>query len=435
MRFGAPLEIERTGVVKEDVAALTRLMAQRFESADRRETHRLAHVPARLGRGRTCGTAAGGREPGVRILLACPYDWNAPGGVQVHVRQLASVLRGRGHHVLVVAPGTDLGPPSADAAPVRLVGRPLRVPYNGTVAPIAFSPGSWRRVRSAMHAFGPDVVHVHEPFTPSTSMLTTLAANAPVVATFHAYLDRSRLLEVAGPVLRQVHRRIDAAIAVSEAAASFVRRVIRGPVEIVPNGVDVTAFAGERTPAEGLPDGRRILWVNRLDPQKGFGVMVSAFERLAAELDDVSLVVAGDGRDRTAIDLLSPAARRRLVRLGTVPHDALPGYHAACDVFVSPALGQESFGIVLVEAMASGVPVVASDIPGYREVVRDGVEGLLVRPNDPLALADAISRVLTDRDLATALAEAGRARAEAFSWDVVAPQLEAVYDRALEGAR
>ncbi len=371
----------------------------------------------------------------MRVLLACPYDWNAPGGVQVHVRQLASELRGRGHHVLVVAPGAVLGPASADAVPVRLVGRSLRVPYNGTVAPIAFSPGSWRRVRSAMHAFGPDIVHVHEPFTPSTSMLTTLAAGAPVVATFHAYLDRSRLMELAGPVLRQVHRRIDAGIAVSEAAAAFVRRVIRGPVEIVPNGVDVTAFARERRPADGLPEDRKILWVNRLDPQKGFGVMIAAFERLASELEDVSLVVAGDGRDRTEFDMLSPAVRRRVVRLGAVPHDTLPRYHAACDVFVSPALGQESFGIVLVEAMAAGLPVVASDIPGYREVVRDGVEGLLVHPNDPTALAGAVSRVLADPTLATALAEAGRVRAESYSWDVVVPQVEAVYDRALEGAR
>jgi phosphatidylinositol alpha-mannosyltransferase len=278
-----------------------------------------------VGRGRADGSEAG-HEPRVRVLLACPYDWNAPGGVQVHVGQLASVLRSRGHHVLVVAPGTGPGPASADAVPVRLVGRPLRVPYNGTVAPIAFSPGSWRRVRSAIHAFGPDVVHVHEPFTPSTSMLTTLAASAPVVATFHAYLDRSRLMELAGPVLRQVHRRIDAGIAVSEAAAAFVRRVIRGPVEIVPNGVDVAAFADERLPAEGLPEGRRILWVNRLDPQKGFGVMVAAFERLVGELEDVWLVVAGDGRDRTALDLLSSTARRRDYRVGPVPNRAMPPY-------------------------------------------------------------------------------------------------------------
>lgn len=371
----------------------------------------------------------------MRILLACPYDWHAPGGVQIHVRQLASALRERGHRTLVVAPGSVDARVEETEPPVRIVGRPVRVPYNGTVAPISFSPGSWRRIRSAMRAFAPDVVHVHEPLTPSTSMLAALASGAPVVATFHAYLDRSRLMELSGPVLRQICRRIDAAIAVSEAASGFVRRVFRGPVEVVPNGVDVAAFAGAIEPAEGLPDGRKILWVNRLDPQKGFGVMVRAFEELAVELADVQLIVAGDGRDRAALSLLSTDARTRVVRLGTVRHEELPRYHAAADVFVSPALGQESFGIVLVEAMAAGVPVVASDIAGYREVVRDGVEGLLVRPNDPSALAGAISKVLTEPELASSLAAAGRTRAESFSWGTVLPQLEAVYDRVFAGAR
>jgi len=367
----------------------------------------------------------------MKVLLACPYDWTAPGGVQVHVRELAERLRERDHRTLIVAPGPD----ASSNGVVRIVGRPVRVPYGGTVAPISFSPGSWRRLRSAMRGFGPDVVHVHEPFTPSTSMLATLAATTPVVATFHAFLDRSRLMEVSGPILRQIDRRIDAAVAVSEAAASFVRRVRHGPVEIVPNGVDVARLAEPADPPEGLPPGRRILWVNRLDPQKGFGVMVDAFARLARELDDVHLLVAGEGRDRVALHSLSRQARNRVIPLGTVPHDELPRYHAAADVFCSPAVGQESFGIVLVEAMAAGVPVVATDIPGYREVVQDGVDGLLVRPNDPEALAEAIRRVLSEPGLASALADAGRARAPDFAWDAVVPRIEAVYGRALNGTR
>jgi phosphatidylinositol alpha-mannosyltransferase len=367
----------------------------------------------------------------MRVLLACPYDWASPGGVQVHVRELAERLRARDHPTLIVAPGHEASPNGV----VRIVGRPIRVPYGGTVAPISFSPGAWRRLRSAMHEFGPDVVHVHEPFTPSTSMLATLAAASPVVATFHAFLDRSRLMELSGPVLRQIDRRIDAAVAVSEAAASFVRRVRRGPVEIVPNGVDVARFAEPAEPPSGLPPGRRILWVNRLDPQKGFGVMVDAFERLARDIDDVYLLVAGEGRDRVALRSLSRRARNHVVPLGTVAHDELPRFHAAADVFCSAAVGQESFGIVLVEAMAAGVPVVATDIPGYREVVRSGVDGLLVHPGDPVALADAIRRVLSEHELASALAASGRARAEDFAWDAVVPRLEAVYGRALNGTR
>jgi phosphatidylinositol alpha-mannosyltransferase len=367
----------------------------------------------------------------VKILLVCPYDWEAPGGVQVHVRQLAAELRTRGHRTTILAPGSR---PSEDAG-VRIVGRPVRVPYRGTVAPISFSPGAWRRIRSAMRSFDPDLIHAHEPLTPSTSMLAVLAAEAPVVATFHASLDRSRLMELAGPALRQVSGRIDAAIAVSDAAASFVRRVVRVPLEIVPNGVDVRAFSDPGRPVEGLPAGPKILWVNRLDPQKGFEIMLRAFEQIASEVGEVHLLVAGDGRDRVLLRSLPGDLRRRILRLGTVPHEALPRYHAAADVFVSPATGQESFGIVLVEAMAAGVPVVASDIEGYREVVRDGVDGLLIPPNDPNALAAAIRRVLSEPELAAALKAAGRSRAQAFSWQAVAPRLEAVYDRVLSATR
>lgn len=361
----------------------------------------------------------------MRVLLACPYAWDAPGGVQVHVRDLASVLGARGHDVLVVAPG---GGRAADPR-VRIVGRPVRVPYGGTVAPICFSRRSFGRIRWLMHAFGPDVVHVHEPLTPSTSMLATLVATAPVVATFHAYADRSRLMELAGPVLRSVHRRIAASVAVSAAAAAFLARVVPGELEIVPNGVDVERFARGGPRPEGLPEGRLVLWVNRLDRQKAFPIAVRAFALLTAELEDVHLVVAGDGRDRDATQLLSDADRRRLLMLGSVSHDRLPAYHAAADAFVSPATGQESFGIVLVEAMAAGVPVVASNIPGYREVVRDGVDGLLVAPNDPDSLARALLRVLREPELASALARAGRERAATFSWEVVAPRIEAIYGR------
>jgi phosphatidylinositol alpha-mannosyltransferase len=365
----------------------------------------------------------------VRVLLTCPYAWDLPGGVQVHVRQLARTLESRGHEVLVLAPVIS----GSSAPPVRIVGRAVRVPWGGTVAPICFSRRSFGRIRRLASVFEPDVVHVHEPLAPSTSMLATFAATVPVVATFHAFAERSRLMELAAPVLRTVYRRIAAPIAVSRAAAAFLRRAIPGEVDVVPNGVDVARFAGATTPPTGLPSGRVVLWVHRLDRQKGFPVAVRAFARLAAELPDVRLVVAGDGHDRDAIGLLPEPDRKRVTMLGTVPNEDLPGLLAAANVFVAPALGQESFGIALVEAMAAGVPVVASAIPGYDEVVRDGVDGLLVPPTDVNALAVAIRRVLEDAELAARLARAGRERAAGYSWDVVTPRLEAVYERAIGG--
>ncbi len=367
----------------------------------------------------------------MRILLACPYAWDAPGGVQVHVRELTARLGSRGHETAIVAPAR--GP--VDDVQVRVVGRPVRVPYGGKVAPICFSRRSWSRIRETIRVFEPDVVHVHEPFSPSTSLLAMVAADVPVVATFHAHHERSRALTMSAPVLRSLGRRISAPIAVSEAAAAFAGPALAGSVEVVPNGVDVDRFARPGRAPEGLPGRRRILWVNRLDPQKGFPIMLRAFSRLAAELEDVSLVVAGDGRDREALTLLSERERRGVMMLGTVPNADLPAYLAAADVLAAPATGHESFGLVLVEAMAAGVPVVATDIPGYREVVSDGVEGLLVPPLDPAALAAALRRILTAPELGAALGSAGRRRAEGFSWELVVPRVEAIYHRVAPGAR
>jgi phosphatidylinositol alpha-mannosyltransferase len=358
----------------------------------------------------------------VKVLQACPYDWNAPGGVQVHVRALAEQMLARGHEVVVVTSAAG----TVDEPYVRVVGRPLRVPYQGTVAPVCFSASSFRRIGAVLGSFRPEIVHAHEPIAPSSGMFAVLRARVPVVATFHSHVERSRLFDAAAPALRLVSRRIAFRIAVSEASARFIGDRLGGAFRIVPNGVDVEAFAhGE--PAQELPPGRRLLWVGRLDTQKGFPVAVRAFGQLASELPDLHLVVAGDGRDREAVLGLPPDVRSRVVMLGAVPHRLLPAYHAGADVFVAPALGQESFGVVLVEAMAAGVPVVASDIAGYREVVRDGVDGLLVPPGDAAALAAAVRRVLGDPALAGRLREAGRARAATYSWERVSDQVEAIY--------
>lgn len=361
----------------------------------------------------------------MRIVLACPYAWDAPGGVQVHVRQLALHLRTRGHEATVLAPAS--GPVREDG--VVVVGRPVPIRYQGTVAPICFSARSARRVGQALRDARPDVVHAHEPFSPSTGMLATLRSKAPVVATFHAFAERSTLLSAAAPLLGPVWRRLRVRIAVSDAAAGFVRSRFGDGLRVIPNGCDVEAFAGA-APATGLPPGRRLLWVGRLDPQKGFGVAVRAFDQVAAAVPDARLVVIGEGRDVGAVELLAPDVRSRVDLIGAVLHDDLPPYHSASEVFLSPALGQESFGMVLVEAMAAGLPVVASDIPGYREVVRDGREGLLVPPGDADAVAAALGRVLADPSLARRLGEAGRARAERYRWEAVVGDVEDVYREA-----
>jgi phosphatidylinositol alpha-mannosyltransferase len=251
-----------------------------------------------------------------------------------------------------------------------------------------------------------------------------------VVATFHANVERSRLLTTALPVLRPVWRRLRVKIAVSEAAKDFYESRFGDSIRIVPNGVDVDLFS-KGSPLMELPAGRTMLWTHRLDPQKGFGVAVGAFAKLAQEFADLWFVVIGDGKDRAMVERLPSGARSRVLMIGTVAHDRLPAYHAGADVFVAPALGQESFGLVLVEAMAAGVPVVASDIAGYREVVRHDVDGLLVPPGESAAFAEAVARILREPDLAKRLSEAGRARAGDFRWDGVADRIEQAYREAV----
>jgi phosphatidyl-myo-inositol alpha-mannosyltransferase len=361
----------------------------------------------------------------VRIAIACPYAWDVPGGVQVHVRQLADHLRRRGHRTLVLAPA--FGP--IDEPGVSVVGRPVRLRFNGSVAPISPDPRGLARVRRALASFRPDVVHVHEPFSPSTAMFATFAARAPVVATFHASLERSRAVTLFSPLLRAVWRRLAVRMAVSPVAAGFASARFPGELRIVPNGADVELF-GSATPAE-LPPGRALLFVNRLEPRKGFGVAVDAFRLLAEDDPGLRLVVVGEGRQRSALAGLPAVLRDRVLMKGVVTHAELAGFHAAADVFLAPALGGESFGIVLLEAMAARVPVVGSDIPGYRYVLEDGEDGLLVPPGDPVALAGAVRRLLGDPALAERLRDNGRRRAERFRWETVTSEIETAYRDAL----
>jgi phosphatidylinositol alpha-mannosyltransferase len=356
----------------------------------------------------------------VRVALVCPYDWGEPGGVQVHVRELGLRLAARGHHVIALAPSSE---PPVDPWVVR-VGHPIRVPYGQTRAPVAPWPTVGWRVRRVLRRFAPDVVHVHEPFAPSATFLS-LGTRAPVVATFHSGIDRSRAYDAAAPALRVAARRIAVRIAVSERAAEVARSRLRGAYRVIPNGVDVERYASA-TPTD-LGPGRKVAFVGRLHPRKGFPVALDAFARVASAVDDAHLVVVGDGDERSALQRLDAGTRSRVIRLGARPNRDLPGILAACDAFLAPNVGGESFGMVLVEAMAAGLPVVASAIPGFDEVVEDGVDGILVPPGDAVGFAEALARVLTDDDLAGRLSATGRAHAARYDWGTVAAEVEEAY--------
>lgn len=343
------------------------------------------------------------------------------------MRELADYLRARGHEVMVLAPLR------ARVAPKGIVpiGRTMNVRYGASVAPIDPWPWHVSRVRKILGSFGPDVVHAHEPVAPSTGMWTTLASAAPVVGTFHSGADRSLLFDLSSPLLKRLLRRVGVRIAVSSRARDFAATRLGGDYHVIPNGVDVDRFAGVE--ARDLGPGRKLLFVGRLHPRKGFLTAVAAFELLARGRPDLRLIVAGDGEQRDALGLLSPELASRVLMLGTVSYRVLPSIYAACDAYLSPATGGESFGVVLIEAMASGMPVVASAIPGYDEVVRDGHEGFLVPPGDPEGFAEALGPLLDDPAWRRRMGSAGKERARMFDWGVVGAKIEELYARAAGG--
>ena len=357
--------------------------------------------------------------------MVSPYDLTVPGGVQSHAAHLSAALGELGDEVILIGPGPG------SSAHVG-VGRGVRVPFNGSVAPIALGPGVARRTVAAIRDLAPDVVHVHAPLVPRVGLAAARSAVAPVVATFHAWSSTNRAYRLVRPVGRRILDGLAASIAVSDAAAAYHASALGVPARsftVIPNGVEVDRFR-DVAPLEGIHDPARptLLFVGRLEQRKGLEPLIRAFTLLKAERPDLRLLVVGDGPERQRCqELLPTRLRADVVFLGRVADADLPGCYAAADLYVSPALGGESFGIVLLEAMAAGRAVVASDLPGYRSVVTDGVEGRLVPPGDPSALAVAIGALLDNPSLRQAMATEGARAVDAYNWPVVARRLRAVY--------
>lgn len=360
----------------------------------------------------------------MRIALVSPYDLDVPGGVQSHVLSLSEELASGGDDVIVV------GPARRSRGRIRSVGSSIGLPFNDSVAPVALSPMVVRRVRRVLDEFSPDVVHVHEPAVPLVSNAAVLASRVPVVGTFHAWSDRRAAYTATRAALQPVMNRLAARIAVSPAAAEYHSASLGLPLggfDVIPNGVDVARFADAR-PFPTMQEQQSLLFVGRLEPRKGVTQLIRAFVILKARHPDLRLYIVGEGPEREAAQgLVSGPLRTDVVFLGRVGEDELPRFFRSCDIFVSPALSGESFGIVLIEAMAAGRPVVASDIPGYRSVLRDSVNGRLVPPDDPAALARAVTALLENPNLANALAVEGRTDVDQYDWPTVARRVREIY--------
>ncbi|MCK9487258.1 MAG: glycosyltransferase family 4 protein [Dehalococcoidia bacterium] len=377
----------------------------------------------------------------MKVALVSPYDWRHPGGVNSHLGVLARELRGHGHQVKILAPSNE----PIDDPDVVTLGRPFPVAASGSVARISLNPRLGRRVGEVLRQEQFDVVHVHEPLMPVLPihvLRQSRAANPDVVnvGTFHATRDGgNRLYSYSRRLLKRWYREIDGKIAVSPPAAQYVSRYFPGFYNIIPNGIDIEHWDDPaKTPLSEYQDATNILYVGRAEKRKGLGVLIRAFSIVNARDPDTRLIVVGpDSRARRRFEQsVSNDKRRGIVfvqaRDGGVPYDELPRYHASADIFCSPATGHESQGYVLLEAMAAGLPVVASNIDGYASVITHEVDGLLVRPKDAMVLADALTALVRNPQRRAALAVEGRQRVEEYGWPRVAQQVISYYERLLD---
>ena len=368
----------------------------------------------------------------MKVALVSPYDFAYPGGVTSHIASLARELRERGHSVAILSPCSQ-PPYSQRVEGLVPLGRPVPVPSGGSVARVSLSFWQAPRVKALLERERFEIVHVHEPLTPFLPLCVLHFSRAVNVGTFHAYHGRSRFYPWAKPVLLRWFRRLHGHIAVSPAAMRFVARYFPADYRVIPNGIEVDHFA---QPTEPVPESGYIrptlLFVGRLEKRKGLKYLLGAFARLKWEFPDLRLLVVGPGSpDKDSYRLLGERGLRDVVFVGPVAYGDLPRYYQAADVFCAPATGKESFGIVLLEAMAAGLPVVASHIDGYACVLQDGLQGFLVPPKDEEALASAIRRLLEDRSLREAMGRRGQERAREFDWERVAAQVEGYYEALL----
>ncbi|WP_068257140.1 glycosyltransferase family 4 protein [Janibacter corallicola] len=373
----------------------------------------------------------------MRVGLVSPYSFDVPGGVQFHIRDLAEYLLAKGHHVSVLAPAEE-GTPLPDH--VVPAGRPVPIRYNGSTARLLFGPVAAARVARWIEEGDFDVLHLHEPLSPSLSMLALWSATGPVVATFHTANERSRAMQAAFPVLRPSLEKILGRIAVSEAARTTVTTHIGGDTAIIPNGVTTRSFAEapRRREWTGTPGHPTIAFLGRIDePRKGLAVLLEAMPRVLAEIPGARLLVIGPGTGETLRRRLPGDVAAATEFLGALADEDKASVLASADLYVAPHTGGESFGIVLVEAMAAGAPVLASDLPAFQRVLDaggGGTAGATFVTGDAGDLATRTLELLADRPRLRNLSELGRRRARDFDWEVVAEEIIAVYDTVLAAA-
>jgi len=372
----------------------------------------------------------------MKIALVSPYDFEHPGGVVNHIRSLAEEFAHLGHDVRIIAPASH-HEPRGDSRFIP-IGRPHSIPTSGSVSRVSLSLHLAPRIKEVLRQEQFEVVHLHEPFMPMLCSAMLRFSDGVNIGTFHAYAGRPGYglgRPVTTYLLKRRNRKLKGRIAVSAPAKRYAEKNVPGDCTIIPNGVDLRRFHPGVLPVKEFLDGRlNILFVGRMEPRKGLVYLIKAYKRLKATYPNTRLIIVGPGVwFRRKFELqVKLMGLKDVVFVGPVSFNDLPRYYATADVFCAPATGHESFGMVLLEAMALGKPIVASSIEGYASVVTDNQEGLLVPAKNAAGLASAIERCLVNEDLRRRLGEQGLVTVQRYDWPLIAQRVLEYYRQVME---
>ena len=371
----------------------------------------------------------------MKIALVSPYDFAYPGGVTNHISGLEHYFTRMGHEVKVIAPVSHAISVFGDK--FVPIGKPRPIPVSGSIARITLSLRLASRIKAVLNEENFDIIHLHEPFMPMLCTAILRFSNIANVGTFHACHGKPGYnfgWPISTIMLKRRMHKLHGKIAVSRPAMEFASKYIPGYYNIIPNGIDLEHFSPNVSPIDGFCDGKiNILFVGRLEKRKGVNYLLKAYQRVKREVPNSRLIIVGPGvRLRHKYEKQVRQSRLEdVIFIGRVDYEELPRYYKTADIFCAPATGRESFGIVLLEAMAVGKPVVASDIDGYASVVTHGVEGLLVPPKNVETLAQALVTLANDEPLRRQTGENGERRAQDYSWEHLAQRVLNYYLRIL----
>ena len=365
--------------------------------------------------------------------MVCPYGWDTPGGVQTHIRELTEHLITEGHHVSVLAPVSDDSIEIEDY--VVNAGKPISIPINGSVARVLFGPIASSRAKQWIASGDFDLLHLHEPAIPSLSLLACSAAEGPLVGTFHVSTPKKKAIYAIGPILEPIVEKLTARIAVSELARSTLKDHFETDAVVIPNGIDGNKYVNAKRSAEYSGE-NTIGFIGRFEePRKGLQVLLDSLPIVTRFIPDVKYLIAGPGESKDYIKNIDPQLRNRIKFLGFLTDEMKESFLKSVKIYVAPNTGGESFGIILTEALSAGTAVVASDIPAFKAVLENGDAGTLFTNENSEELAKVLVTLLRDGEKREKLSENGKLSAQKYDWQVVAEQIENIYEMATAGGQ